>query len=86
MDEYLITKSDLELIISNAKRKMQHFSLPIYISDKEVDAREIPSLAILEGVIMFLNNRKFLTNAISVNYTDACSLHDPESPLEPEEK
>jgi hypothetical protein len=79
---YSITKADLGDIIQGAKRNMVSFNLPLEISNKAVDPREVPSLAILESTLSFLTSKKLLTNAVTVDYTDPGSAHDPEPPLE----
>lgn len=81
----LITKSDLHEIISNAKDNMAKFSLPLYITGKEVEQKEVVALAVLESVLMHLNNRNLLSNLVSIDYTDPTCDHEQELPLEDKE-
>lgn len=78
MNTSLITKADLNIIVSNAKSRIVSFSTPLYISDKEVESSELASLAILESVIMHLNGKKLLTNMVTVDYTSPGAAHDPD--------
>lgn len=82
----LITKSDLGLIISNAKSQFTKFNLPLHISDKEVEQTELVALALLESTLVYLNRKGLLTNLVSMDYTDPGAAHDPETPLESVER
>jgi len=84
MTTYLITKSDLFKIVSDAKVKMSNISLPLYLSDQEVEQRELASVAILESVVMFLNSKGFLNQQLGLDVTDPGCMHDNELPLEQE--
>lgn len=66
---YKINERDLNLIVSYAKDKMFYLNLPLWVSQKEVERGELPSLAILEGVLMFLNGKGLLTKLVEVDYT-----------------
>ena len=79
---YLISKKDLGFIISNAKTKMVSFNLPLHVSGFEIDKPELPSLAILESVLMFLNMKGLLVTQVSLEYTDPTCDHDPEGDIE----
>jgi hypothetical protein len=76
---YLINDRDLNSIVSNAKQNMFHLNLPLTVSKVDVERGEIPSLAILESVLMFLNGKGLLTQLVSVDYTDPCTDHDMDS-------
>jgi hypothetical protein len=82
----LITKKDLDKIVSDAKRNMASMSFPLQVSKLDVESRDFATVAILESVLMHLNSRELLIGSVSVEYTDPCSAHDPETPLEEEEK
>lgn len=81
MDTKLISYKDLMFIISKAKEYMPNVSLPKYVTGKEIHMTEVPSLAILEITLMFLNSQNILNKFVKVDYTDPCADHDPE-PLE----
>jgi hypothetical protein len=78
MTTSLITKSDLNNIISNAMSGIVRLSLPLYISDKRVDPEDLVSIAVLEAVLIHLNTKKLLVNPVALDYTDAGADHDPE--------
>ena len=44
-------------------------SLPVYISEEEVQHGQVPSLAILEATLMFLNAKGLLAQQIEIDYT-----------------
>jgi len=85
MTTYLLDKKDLYMIVCNAKKNMLDFNLPIYVTQNQVEQGEIPSLAMLESVLMTLNSKGLLNRIVKVDYTDPACEHDPESPLEDEE-
>lgn len=80
MTSYLIDKKDLQHIVSCAKDKMFYLKMPINVSGVEVDRGEMPTIAILESVLMFLNSKKLLTNLVELDYTDPCADHDCDIP------
>lgn len=71
METYLFTDDDLLKVVSNAKDNMSKFSLPLYISNKEIGQRSVVSLAIVESVLMLLNSKKLLTKQVKIDYSDA---------------
>lgn len=76
---YKIDDKDLFMIVSNAKDKFFNLNLPIWVSRSEVERGEIPSLAILESVLMFLNGKGLLTKMVEIDYTDT-NFHDCDIP------
>lgn len=66
---YMINDTDLNRIVSNAKQNMHHLNLPLFVNRIEVERGEIPSLAIIESVLMFLNGKGLLTQLVNVDYT-----------------
>jgi hypothetical protein len=86
MEHFLITKTDINKIVSDAKNEMFKLNLPIYISNKEVHQTELVTIAVLEAVLMYLNNKKLLTNLVLVDYTNVVSQYDPEFVVSEEEK
>jgi len=71
METYLFTDEDLFEVLDNAKQNMTNFSLPLYISNKEVSQGSMVSLAIVESVLMLLNSKNLLTKEVKVDYSDA---------------
>ena len=69
MNPYLINKAELFRIISDAKQHMATKALPISVSGKVVDQSELPTIAIIESVLTFLNSKKLLTNQVDLDYT-----------------
>jgi hypothetical protein len=84
MTTYLITKNDLERIVSNAKVNMTRLNLPLYMSHKEVEQGELVTVAILQAAIMFFNNNKCFGSEVEMDFTDPACDHDNELPLEQE--
>jgi hypothetical protein len=76
MTTYLINNKDLHKIVDGAKYEMSHFNLPLYVTNKEVERGEVPSLAIIESVVSFLNSKNLLTQLVKVDYTDPTVHHD----------
>jgi hypothetical protein len=66
---YKIDKVDLQRIVSSAKDKFFYLSPPLFVSRVEVERGELPSLAMLESVLMFLNSKGLLTQLVNVDYT-----------------
>lgn len=83
---YFINKNDLKIIVSDAKRNMSNFNLPLYVTNTEVDKGELPSIAILESALMFLNSKKLLTEQVSLDYTVFQPDYEEESNLESDNK
>lgn len=82
MTKHLVTRADLFKIVSNAKQNMANISLPLYVSEKQVEQECIPTVAIMESVLMYLNSKNLLTNQVNLDYTDSSCFHDNELPLE----
>ena len=78
MTSYLINKNDLEKIVDYAKGKMFNLNLPLYVSGKEVGHGEIPSLAILEATLMFLNAKGLFAQLVEIDYTHDYDDNDTE--------
>ena len=66
---YKLDYKNLFDIVDLAKGKMMGLSLPVYISEKEVQHGQVPSLAILEATLMFLNAKGLLAQQIEIDYT-----------------
>jgi hypothetical protein len=71
METYLFTNDDLLKVLDNAKQNMSNFSLPLYISNKDVQQGSMVSLAIIESVLMLLNSKNLLTKQVKIDYSDA---------------
>ena len=67
---YKISNKDLDLIVSYAKEKLFYLNLPISVSGKDVDRGELPSIAILEALLMFLNSKNLLSEFVDIDYTE----------------
>ena len=82
--EDLITYSDLQKIISYSKDSIIKINLPLNITQKQVEQKQVVAVCIIESVITHLNNRKLLTNLVKLDYTDVSSSYEPDiEPLEP---
>lgn len=66
---YKFDYKNLFSIVDLAKGKMMGLSLPVYISEQEVQHDQILSLAILEATLMFLNAKGLLVQQIEIDYT-----------------
>jgi len=77
MKTSMLTKSDINTIISSAKTKITNFSLPLYISGLIMEPNELASLAIIEATLMHLNQKSLSTEPVSVDYTDATASFGP---------
>lgn len=75
---YKIDKKDLFMIVSLAKDKMFQLNPPLFVSNKEVDRGELPTVAILESLIGFLNGKKLLTELVELDYTYTYDDNDTE--------
>lgn len=87
MNSHLINYSDLFNIISNAKTNMSRMSLPLHVSLKEIGQRELPTVAITEAVLMYLNSKGLLVKNVKIDYNviyDDNDMPDLE-PSEPSE-
>lgn len=80
---YKIDKKDLFILVSSAKDKMFQLNPPLFVSNQEVDRGELPTVAILEAVLGFLNGKKLLTELVELDYT---FTYDDNDSLELEEK
>ena len=81
---YKIGNKDLNLIVSNAKQNMVSLNLPLCVSRVELEPGVVPSLAILESVLMFLNSRQLLVKLVEVDYTKEYDDNDSDELTEKE--
>jgi hypothetical protein len=65
-----IDKKDLRLILSYGKQYMNTLNLPLFVSREEVERGEIPTIAILEASIMYLNSKGLLKESVELDYTN----------------
>ena len=63
-----IDKKDLRLILSYGKQYMNTLNLPLFVSREEVERGEIPTIAILEASIMYLNSKGLLKESVELDY------------------
>lgn len=81
---YKLDYKDLLTIVDSAKGKMMSLSLPLYVSQMEIEHGQTPSLAIAESILMFLNQKGLLVEPIEIDYTsdymdnDSVELGDKE--------
>jgi hypothetical protein len=81
-----IDKKDLHYIVSAAKDKMFHLNPPLFVSRVEVNRGELPTMAILESLLMFLNSKKLLTELVEVDYTDSGHDDNDSEELQPKKE
>lgn len=82
--EVLITYSDLQKIMSSAKDNMSRLNLPLNITQKEVEQKQVVAVCIIESVLTHLNRKNLLTSLVNFDYTDLSSAYEPDiEPLEP---
>lgn len=82
MIKELITYKDFLKIVSQAKLNMFNLNLPLHISKKQLEPRDIASVATLDAILMHLNGRNLLTNPVSIDYTTLVSYECDISDLE----
>lgn len=75
---YKIDKKDLFMIVSLSKDKMFNLNPPLFVTHKEVERGELPTIAILETVLGFLNSKKLLTKLVELDYTHTYDDNDSE--------
>ncbi len=73
---HLISKKDLNYIISCSKDKMQQLNLPLFVSNSEIDHSHLPTMANLEATLMYLNSKNLLTTTVGIDYTSEYGDND----------
>jgi hypothetical protein len=77
-----INSKDLFRIIDLAKQQMMNLNLPVFVSGKKIEDREIPALATLEAAIIHLSSMGLLKEEVDLDYT--FDYDEPDiGPLEP---
>lgn len=66
---HLLTMSDFQHIISNAKQNFVQLTLPATISNREVYASEAPHIAMIDAVISHLNRHDVLKRFVKIDIT-----------------
>lgn len=66
---HLLTMSDFQLIISNAKSNFVQLTLPAKISNRDVYANDVPHIAMIEAVISHLNRYDVLKRLVKIDIT-----------------
>jgi hypothetical protein len=66
---YRIDDKDLNFIISRSKDNYSSLSLPLFVNRVEIGNNHLPSIAILESTLSFLNSKGLLTKLVTVDYT-----------------
>jgi len=79
---YKIDSKDLFKIVSDAKDKMFYLNPPLFVSGKELEQGQIPTMAMLESVLMFLNSKGLLTKLVEMDYTFGHDDNDSEELVE----
>jgi hypothetical protein len=67
--EFVINYKDFYGIVGVAKDNMAKINLPIHISKNKMKDGEIPSIAIAESLISYLNNKGLLKELVKLDYT-----------------
>lgn len=68
--DHMLTKDDLNYLVSVAKSNFVQQSGSLNISSKAVEKGELPSLAMIEAVISYLNKNALLKKLVKVDYTN----------------
>lgn len=66
---YKIDEKDIKMLVSTAKDKYFYLNPPLFVNFKELERGELPSIAMLEAAIMFLNSKGLLTKLVEIDYT-----------------
>jgi hypothetical protein len=79
---YKITNRELNAIISRAKDNMFGFNTPLFVSGSELEKGQMPTLAMLESTLTFLNSKGLFNESVQIDYTDIilddCDMPDLE--------
>jgi len=67
--EHVVNNYDLFSIISGAKTAYSRLNLPIKITKKQVDSSDVPSVAMVESVISYMNKNNLLKKLVKFDYT-----------------
>lgn len=67
--QHLLTMSDFNLIISNAKSNYVQLALPAKISNRDVYASDAPHIAMIDAVISHLNRHDVLKRLVKIDIT-----------------
>lgn len=67
--EHILTMSDFQGIISNAKSQYANLTLPAKISNREVYPSEAPHILMIEAVIGYLNKSQILRKLVRIDFT-----------------
>jgi hypothetical protein len=66
--EHVVTYKDLTDMMSNAKAMFADTKLPIRISQREVDSRELPHVLMIESFVGYLNRNKLIKRLVKFDY------------------
>jgi len=67
--EHQLTMGDFYEIISVAKSNFVNIVVPAKISKRDVYASDVPHVAMIESIIMYLNKNKLLRRLVRIDYT-----------------
>jgi hypothetical protein len=73
---HMVTKNDLFGIQSEAKKEYSQLTLPMFVTGRSVDSSELPSIAMIEAVVSYLNKNHLLKRLPKIDYTDASGEYD----------
>jgi hypothetical protein len=76
VDQHKISRKDLFLLVSNAKTKYNQLPNNPYVSGKEVEQGELPTVAVIEAFIMYLNQNGLLNKSVGFDFTDPADQYD----------
>lgn len=66
--DHLITKADLFLIFSDARKHMVEMKTPVYVSKVALDQKEAVHMAIMEAFLLYLGRTKLLKKLVKFDY------------------
>jgi hypothetical protein len=74
--DHMVNYGDLQEIISQSKRAYGNITLPAHITGKRVDTSQLPTLAMLEAFVGYLNKNHLLKKLTKLDYTDSSGEYD----------
>lgn len=67
--EYQVQNFQVQNILNNAKSIMGGMTLPVIISEKEMEPGQTGQIAVVESILQFLNGNGLLKKIVKLNYS-----------------
>lgn len=74
---HAINRIDLMQIVSNAGSHIAKMTMPVHVSNKQMDSYEVRHIAMIEAIIGYLNRNGLLNREVKFDYTSQEYAYEP---------